>query len=649
MNTGYSFKWHIVSTLLVWLVSVLPSFAQHTDRGVGATVSVVDTTSELRYGSKYALLIGIDSYEQKSGFAPLNYAANDAMALRKVLIDRLGFPAKNVRMLLNKQATRRNIQNELEALAKDAVFENSQLVVFFAGHGTTTGRAGGSRRRGFLVPIDGSDGELNASALAMDELRQQADFLRPKHTLFLVDACYGGLAQARAGIPTVAFIRNVWNQRCREIITAGSADETVIESGEWQHSAFTKVLLDALDKGEADINGDNVIVSSELFGYIQQRVPYYAQQKGGRQTPQFSTLTPETGTFLWELTPNALAQSSRQNFIPSATEINRKFNSTLRITANVTNARVKVDDIEIGYLSNGQFTYATAPGYYRVEVSKDKYDSEQKEIEVKPDTVVTLPFTLTQKIFDVSLSANPADALIYVDNRLLGAGGQRVSLEKGRHIVSASKNGYLTKNEIVELVQETAVDIRLDKIVAFVEIKSTPAGATIADNSTVVGRTPHQFELPYGQHTIDVTKTDYLPQKLTVDVREPTRISQSIALEIDPNGQLARRRVLDRLNRRLAANVGLATLTGLSAIYSGKRVNDSRQATTFLNRATEQRKQGYWQTAKYVGLAVCGLEFVSGVLNAVSIVRFGQRKPISLSFCSEFTPAPVGLSLRYTL
>lgn len=618
--------------------------AQVERRGVGVE-SLADTSSDLRYVSKYALLIGVDSYEPKSGFSPLRYAANDALALRKVLVERLRFPAKNVRVLLNKDATRRNIQNALESLAKDDVFENSQLVVFFAGHGTTTGREGSTRRRGFLVPADGSDGELNASALAMDELRQQADFLRPKHTLFLVDACYGGLAQARAGIPTVAFIRNVWNQRCREVITAGSADETVIESGEWQHSAFTKVLLDALDRGEADINGDNVIASSELYGYIQQRVPYYAQQKGGRQTPQFSTLTPETGTFLWELTPNALADSRRQNFIPTANEISRKFNSTLRITANVANARVRVDDADVGYLSNGEFSYSTAPGYYRVELVKDKYETERKEIEVKPDTVATLPFVLSQRVFDVTLAVEPADAVTYVDNRLVGAGGQRVELEKGRHIIAVSKTGFITKNEVVELVQETALTVRLDPIMAQADVSSTPTGATVTDNGRVVGQTPLRFALPYGEHTVEVTKPDYLPQKLSVDVREPSRITQSVALEIDPNGQLMRRMVLDKLNRRLAANFSLATLTGLSGLYFDKLIRDNRQASTFLTLTDDQRKRGYWQTAKWASLAVCSLELVAGLLNVVSIVRFQQRKPVTISILS--TPAASGLSLCY--
>lgn len=206
------------------------------------------------------------------------------------------------------------------------------------------------------------------------------------------------------------------------------------------------------------------------------------------------------------------------------------------MTANVPNARVKIDDVEVGYLSNGQFSYPTAPGYYRVELIKEKYDSEQKEIEIKPDTTVTLPFTLTQKNFDVTITVDPIDAVTYVDNRLVGAGAQQIGLEKGRHIISVTKSGYLTQNEVVELVQETPLKITLAKILTSVEVVSTPSGATVSENGRVVGQTPLQFDLEYGPHTVEIVKEDYIPYKVPIDVREPGRITQRIALEVDPRG-----------------------------------------------------------------------------------------------------------------
>lgn len=88
----------------MWYGLIFIALAQ-TERRGGVVSTAVDTTSDFRYTSKYALLIGIDGYEAQSGFLPLRYAANDARALRKVLIERLKFPARNVRILINKEAT----------------------------------------------------------------------------------------------------------------------------------------------------------------------------------------------------------------------------------------------------------------------------------------------------------------------------------------------------------------------------------------------------------------------------------------------------------------------------------------------------------------------------------------------------------------
>ena len=61
----------------------------------------------------HALLIGINDYESES-VPDLRGAVNDVALLRRVLVDRLGFPAENVRVLLDKDADRRSI---MEALA----------------------------------------------------------------------------------------------------------------------------------------------------------------------------------------------------------------------------------------------------------------------------------------------------------------------------------------------------------------------------------------------------------------------------------------------------------------------------------------------------------------------------------------------------
>ena len=139
-----------------------------------------------RYANSWALIIGINKYDHAS---PLLHACNDAEAIANVLTDQFSFPAANVDILLNKDATRDKIIKAFLKYADDTTIEDDdRILVFFAGHGhTASGRRG---EVGFLVPVDGDSDDLS-SLIRWDELTRNADLIPAKHMLFLMDACYG--------------------------------------------------------------------------------------------------------------------------------------------------------------------------------------------------------------------------------------------------------------------------------------------------------------------------------------------------------------------------------------------------------------------------------------------------------------------------
>ena len=101
----------------------------------------------------------------------------------------------------------------------------------------------------------------------MAELKSLALMSKAKHVLYLIDACYGGLAVvgSRGLNPgnTNNYIDKIIKNNARQIITAGSEDEEVIEKDEWQHTAFTKNILSALEDKKADQNNDGFITGTE--------------------------------------------------------------------------------------------------------------------------------------------------------------------------------------------------------------------------------------------------------------------------------------------------------------------------------------------------------------------------------------------------
>ena len=64
---------------------------------------ICGVTTEDIYDNSWALIIGINKYENVQ---KLDFAADDAIAMRDILIKSFNFPEDNVTILLNEEATK---------------------------------------------------------------------------------------------------------------------------------------------------------------------------------------------------------------------------------------------------------------------------------------------------------------------------------------------------------------------------------------------------------------------------------------------------------------------------------------------------------------------------------------------------------------
>ena len=78
------------------------------------------------------------------------------------------------------------------------------------------------------------------------------------------------------------YLSKVAHEKARQIITAGG-NEPAIEGGRWNHSVFTKNLLEGLDDWAADIDSDGYITADELGTYLRKSV---TEDSNNMQTPQ---------------------------------------------------------------------------------------------------------------------------------------------------------------------------------------------------------------------------------------------------------------------------------------------------------------------------------------------------------------------------
>jgi hypothetical protein len=260
-----------------------------------------------KYRESWALVIGINKYRHVS---PLEIARADAESIRDVLVRRLQFPAKNITMLVDARATRARIMEKF--LSYENLDPDDRLIVFFAGHGSTVNARRGPI--GHLIPVDGNPDD-KSTLIRWDDLTRNADIIPAKHILFIMDACYSGLAIHRSGkAGERRFVTDMLQRASRQVIAAGKADETVADGGgpSGANSIFTGYLLQGIEGAAADDGG--VITASNLMNFAYKKV---ATDSRSQQTPHFGHIDGD-GDFIL-LLPDADASGvPRPDFLVSS-------------------------------------------------------------------------------------------------------------------------------------------------------------------------------------------------------------------------------------------------------------------------------------------------------------------------------------------
>lgn len=263
-----------------------------------------NTVYQSNYQKSWALVVGINDYQL---CGKLGYARNDAQAVADVLVSDFQFPKENVKLLLDGEATKQAILDALLAHSEPGVVSaDDRLLVFFAGHGETV--SGNRGEVGYLVPVDGDCDKL-ATLIRWDELTRNADMIPAKHVLFIMDACYGGLAVKRHVAPgSRRFLKDMLRRYSRQVLTAGKEDELVADEGGPRpgHSIFTGHLLEALGGKAASKAG--FITANGVMAYVYDRV---ATDHHSDQTPHYGFIDGD-GDFVFSELPAAVLTDNPQ-------------------------------------------------------------------------------------------------------------------------------------------------------------------------------------------------------------------------------------------------------------------------------------------------------------------------------------------------
>lgn len=238
-----------------------------------------------RYSRRIGVVIGINQYQ---AFPRLTAAVSDADRIGS-LLDELGYD--HVEYLRDGAATRAAIIDLMERRVPLIASDDDLVTVFFAGHGMT------SAGMGYILPVDAKR-NARQTAISVQRLKESALRMRARHVLYLMDACFSGTMFRKSvaidETNSLAFWEAASKQRVVQLMTAGNADEMVLESGGW--GSFTRSVHDGL-QGKADLNRDQVVTSDELAQYVERRV---VDDTGGQQHPLWGNIDGTGTVLLWD-------------------------------------------------------------------------------------------------------------------------------------------------------------------------------------------------------------------------------------------------------------------------------------------------------------------------------------------------------------
>lgn len=240
-------------------------------------------------------MVGVSRYADPR--SDLLYARPDAEAVVSVLSDDFGFD--EVEALFDADATRERVWRSLVGLR--GTDEDDGVLVFFAGHGVTLRDVTGNDR-GFLVTHDGDVADPFAN-VSLTQVRDEVlPYVPAKHVFLVVDACHSGLAfrdvraATVAATPDAAVIAGLTRRerKVRQVLSAGSLDQRVLDGGRFGHSLFTDRFVEALREADPFTTADRVGV------LVRDRVTRDSLDRSLLQTPQFGYVVGGEGTFVFE-------------------------------------------------------------------------------------------------------------------------------------------------------------------------------------------------------------------------------------------------------------------------------------------------------------------------------------------------------------
>ncbi len=258
--------------------------------------------------------------------------------------------------------------------------------------------------------------------------------------------------------------------------------------------------------------------------------------------------------------------------------------ATVLIKSNVSDVDVVIKDKVYGTskamkMRGNELKVELPYGSYVISASKEKYASVEKTLDASSAIEYVVNFELAKSVVDfvVNVEGHP-DAKIFIDREFVGTGSVKMETPvlKTRNVM-IEKEGYKTYKEDV-FVSDKPVElkVKLEPIKGILKLNTTPAGALVSIDGSVLGKSPLTAELSYGEHKVVINMPEYKTEEFTIRVINDAEIVRNVVLRERPEKiamRIYKRRVLVK-NSLMFASYFASAGTGVYAFVLNQKAND---------------------------------------------------------------------------
>ena len=272
---------------------------QSSSGGSEASKTAMPTTPSVTWASprtpvrenKHAVAVIVGNSDYGSSIPDVEYAHNDADAVKQFVVEWLGYREGNIIDL--RDATRAQLDSVLGTrdTHEGKLFDwvrpgKSDVLVFYSGHGVP----GLKDKRPYLLPVDGDPNRAEITGHPVDVLYENLRKIPAKSVTVLLDACFSGespngvLIEATSGIRISAKSPKAADNLI--VLTAARGDQLASWDRDAKLGLFTRYVLEGL-RGAADGsqygNADGRVTLGEVAAFLDDEMTYQARRRYGRR------------------------------------------------------------------------------------------------------------------------------------------------------------------------------------------------------------------------------------------------------------------------------------------------------------------------------------------------------------------------------